>query len=231
MQGKSKRRVRLEDPPDRRRDMTKANAARDEAFRTAPRDSEGRMIPGFRYKQLVDAYEAAGLEPTVIDENHYNLTKPPLFLSRPDKGRKILKMLRKGMPYTTVCRFIGINRKTFIDWMVKGQEGHPHYVDFYEKICKAEAQAEIKRLEQLRLDGRGDWKSSAWQLERRWPEHWARRDAFKAEVQANVEVHVHGKEKLAKQVVDDEASRELARRMIDGQEYGYEDLSTKVPAE
>jgi len=227
MQGKNKRRVRLDDEPrpKRVRDMEPANRARDRAYRDAPRDTEGRMIPGFRYKQLVDAYESAGLEPHVQRVDDVSLTKRPMFISNPEKGKRLIKLLRKGLPYTTCCRLIGISRSTFIEWMVKGREGHPHYVDFYEKICKAEGQAELSRLKELRQDGKGDWKSSAWQLERRWPEHWGRRDAVRAEVVANVEISVKGKEKLAQQVATDEVSRELARRMIDGTEYGYEDLS------
>jgi hypothetical protein len=53
----------------------------------------------------------------------------------------------------------------------------------------------------------------------------ARKDAFRAELQLHTEVTVNTKEGLGKEVANDASSRELARRMIDGTTYGYEDIT------
>jgi hypothetical protein len=109
--------------------------------------------------------------------------------------------------------------------MTKGRDGIDPYKGLFERVCRAEAKAEMDNLVELKRHQKNEWKVSAWLLERRWPEHWARRDAFKAEIAVNAEVTLKGKEQLAKRVVTDEASRELARRLIDGDEFGYEEVS------
>lgn len=216
-----KRRVRLDKDYRPGQSMVAVNAARDEAYKNAPRDENGRMIPGFRYKEVLSAYEEAGLEANVMGGETSITTRPPLFVAQPRKGKQLVKLIREGYPYTTVCRAIGISRPTFMTWMAKGRDGIDPYRALFVKVCKAEAKAEMNDLKHLREHQKSEWKVSAWLLERRWPEHWARRDAFKAEVQSTIEITLKGKEKLAREVVNDEASRELARRMIDGDEFGY----------
>jgi transposase len=202
--------------------MDALHAGRDKALAVAPRLDDGRVVPGYRYKEILNAYEEAGLKPREITAEPTHQTRPPMFAADPRLAKKIVKYIRAGYPYTTVCRAVGVSRETFLQWLQRGKDGHPVYQAFYERVCRAEAKAEMDVLESLSQHQKDEWKVSAWKLERRWPEHWGRRDAFRAETQANINVTVTSKEGLGKEVANDVTSRELARRMIDGNEYGYE---------
>jgi hypothetical protein len=152
--------------------MEAVHKGRDESFRNAPRLDDGRIVPGYRYKEILNAYEEAGLKPRVITGEITHQTRPPMFASDPKIGKKIIKFIRAGYPYTTVCRAVGVSRETFLQWLQRGKDGHPVYAEFYARVQRAEAKAEIGILENLRAHEKDEWKVSAWQFERRWPEHW-----------------------------------------------------------
>lgn len=189
---------------------------RDESYKNAPRMDNGRIIQGYRYKELLEGYRENGLSPTVIN-GQPNPAKPPAFVLQPALERRLVRLIRKGYPYTTVCRACGITPKTFKDWLEKGKTGFSKdYARIYRKIAKAEAFAEMRTLKVLRMHEKADWRVSAWQLERRWPENWSKKDRMVAEMHVNAVVNVDSKETLGKTVIQDEAARELARRLIDG---------------
>lgn len=190
---------------------------RDESRRKAPRRENGKIIQGYRYKELLEGYRENGLSPTVIN-GQGNPARPPSFVLQPALEKRIVRLIRKGYPYTTVCRSCGVTPKTFKDWLEKGKTGYSKdYVRIYRKIARAEAYAEMRTLKVLRKHEKADWRVSAWQLERRWPEHWSKKDRMVAEMHVNAVVNVDSKESLGKTVVQDEAARELARRLIDGE--------------
>ncbi len=47
---------------------------------------------------------------------------------------------------------------------------------FDEKIRQAESHHELKQLQNIHLAAEKHWQASAWMLERKYPEHYARRD-------------------------------------------------------
>lgn len=199
--------------------------ARDKSFKGAPRSKSGRITPGYKYKQLLEGYRENGIEPTIIEAN--SISKKPAFVVQPSLGKRIAKLIRKGYPYTTVCRYCGITPKTFKDWLEKGRAGYnADYIDFYESIAKAEAFAEMRIVKKLQTHENSDWRVSAWQLERRWPEHWSKKDRVVAETHVNATINVDSKESLGKKVIEDGTARELARRLIDGSD----DFSRSLPA-
>ena len=203
--------------------MKALHAGRDKAFKEAPRLENGKIVPAFKYKALIDSYKRHGVKPKKL-LNHY--ASKPLFLREPKKGNRIIKFIRMGYPYTTVCRAVGINRDTFIRWLTLGQSNaSKEYAKFYRRVCKAEAQAEMNDLKKLSEHQKFDWRASAWKLERRWPEHWAKRDAIRAELKINGQVNVTHKHELSQKVAQDPAALELARKMIDGTEFGYDEVA------
>ena len=202
--------------------MIAMHKARDKAFKEAPRLESGKVVPGFRYKALIDAYKRHGVKPKPGVKHSVR----PLFITQPKIGKQIIKFIGMGYPYTTVCRAVGIGKGTFIRWLTLGQtNANKEYVKFYRKICKAEAKSEMENLEYIKGHRQYDWRSAAWVLERRWPEHWARRDAIKAELKVLGQINVTHKHELSLKVAQDPAALELARKMIDGNEYGYSEVT------
>jgi len=202
--------------------MKALNAGRDKAYAEAPRLENGKIKPGFKYKALIDSYERHGVKPKKV-LNVY--ASKPLFVREPKLGNKIIRFLRMGYPYTTVCRAVGIDSSTLKRWMSLGaSNASPEYAKYFRRICKAEATAEMNDLKKLSEHQKYDWRASAWKLERRWPEHWAKKDALKAELKVNGQISVTHKHELSQKVAQDPAALELARKMIDGDEYGYNEV-------
>ena len=202
--------------------MKALHAGRDKAFKEAPRLESGKIVPAFRYKKVIDAYKRHGVKP----KSGFKAHSRPLFVKEPKIGKQIIKFIGMGYPYTTVCRAVGVSRDAFMKWLTLGQSNATkEYASFYRKVCRAEAKAEIDNLEELKKHQKYDWRSSAWMLERRWPEHWARRDAEKASLKVNGQITVTHKHELSKKVASDPAALELARKMIDGNEFGYDEVA------
>lgn len=216
---KTKKRVRLRTggTPE---SIKARDAARDKSFKEAPRSKRGRILPGYAYKGLLDGYRETGREPKVIAPN--DMSRPPMFVMQPSLGKRIIRLIKKGYPFTTVCRYCGVTPKTFKDWLERGKAGQSRdYIKFYENVARAEAYAEMRILRKLQGHENADWRVSAWQLERRWPEHWSKKDRITAEMHVNATVNVDSKENLGRSVVQDDAARELARRLIDGSDFSY----------
>ena len=197
---------------------------RDESHRKAPRTGLGKgfRVPGHAVKKLLEVHETspyARSHKMPMPENVRDVTRrAPLFIMRPLLADKMIELIEEGYPLGTVCRFVGIRYETFKKWLAIGQEGlNPLYAQFHERVAKADAKAEMNKYDKLIPHERKDWKAIAWQLERRWPEHWARRDAAKLDVTLSGTT-ASQKESLAKSVIDDPKVRELTRQVIQGVE-------------
>lgn len=211
------------------RDMTKLNEARDRSYAEAPRAGrgKGKIVPGYSYKRLLEIHaESEYVNPPrvrKIEHDPVENKRIPLFMRHPEVADKIVDLIEQGVPYTTVCGALGISPDQFKKWLKIGKTGtNPHYTDFYHKIAKAEANAEILLLNELKRIGGEDWKSRAWTLERRWPEHWARRDRIEAEIGLKHDITVTKKEELAEKILRDPDALGLARKLIEGEEFGYQ---------
>lgn len=225
---KAKRRVRLGER-DSRKAVEAMAKARDESYKKAPRTARGKILNGYSYKAVLEGYRENGLKPTVIGPGS---NVKPAFVVQPSLAKRIVRLIRKGYPYTTVCRYCGITPKTFRDWLDRGRDGFSiEYVEFYEAVAKAEGYAEMRTLNKLKQHENADWRVSAWQLERRWPEHWSKKDRMVAEMHVNATVNVDSKESLGQKVATDDAARELARKLIDGEAFNYTALPSPEPKE
>ena len=95
-----------------------------------------------------------------------------------NKARKdaIIKSIKLGATYEIAAESAGIKRSTLYNWLKKGeQENKGNFYTFLDAFKKAEAEAAISALTTINnasLDG--DWKASAFLLERR---HGYKRDS------------------------------------------------------
>lgn len=217
----AKKRVRLKEP---QKDIDYLHKARDRSYKEARKKNGGKIKQGYAFKSLLEDGMIEGRQPTIVKPRD-PMARDPMFVVQPSLGKRIFKLIRRGYPYTTVCRYVGITPKTLKDWLEKGRDGvSEDYAEFYRRFCKAEAAGEMNIYETLRKHEREDWRVSAWQLERRWPENWSKKDRSIAEMQVTATVNVNSKETLGITVVNDSEARELARKLIDGNEFGYNRL-------
>lgn len=91
---------------------------------------------------------------------------------------KIVEGVLKGNYVSTVCQSVGINRSTYYDWKKKGKQGIEPYKQFYDRVTEAEAQAEMDILNVIYTNAidEGNWVSSAWILERKYPDRFGKRE-------------------------------------------------------
>ena len=95
-----------------------------------------------------------------------------------ERCEKICDGVLKGNYITTVCRSVGITNATYHNWKKKGKEGIEPYKTFYEKVTECEAKAEMDILNVIYTNAidQGNWLSSAWILERKYPQRFGKRE-------------------------------------------------------
>ena len=90
---------------------------------------------------------------------------------------RICDGLRKGNYVTTCCRANGISAATFYNWKRWGEEGKEPYATFLDKVEEAEAEGEMLHVEVIHDQSlSGNWLSSAWLLERKYPQRFGKRE-------------------------------------------------------
>lgn len=102
----------------------------------------------------------------------------------PDRLEKILEALREGNYRDSAAEAAGISYQTFRNWEKRGEaEKSGRFWTFLEAIRKAEAEGELHNLKIITNAAEdGDWRAAAWQLERKNPAKWGRKDAKKVEM-------------------------------------------------
>jgi hypothetical protein len=108
----------------------------------------------------------------------------------------IVSALERGAYRSEAAAAAGLHRGTIASWVERGeadleQEQRTEFADFAVAATRAEAQAELAALNEVRREGSfGDWRAAAWFLERRHPSRWRRRDTIdhSGEVRRTVEV-------------------------------------------
>ena len=115
---------------------------------------------------------------------------------------RILDAVLEGAPMATAAQAVGVSRSTLYRWLERGDhaeaqalehfdsddtpgrdELYQHldpalwpYLDFRDVLKSAEAFAELELLRLTRYGGPQPWTAYMTILERRWAEHWRRRD-------------------------------------------------------
>jgi hypothetical protein len=103
-------------------------------------------------------------------------------MARPTKltteiQERIVKALQLGVSYEHAAHYGGISYRTLSRWMETGQkEEDSEYGDFYCAVRKARSDMIIGCLLKIeQAANKGDWKASAWKLERMYPKLYGRR--------------------------------------------------------
>lgn len=92
------------------------------------------------------------------------------------RARRIFDAVEAGATRRAAAEAAGISRSTLQEWIARGKQGDMVYVDFADRIKKAEAVAENEMVGVVRdAAKKGTWQAAAWWLERRRPKTYALR--------------------------------------------------------
>lgn len=104
----------------------------------------------------------------------------------PEVIEELSTQIGRGLTYALACKRAGITYQTFRRWRA-GRFPKTTPVELQEQFClalkRAEAQLIYELLCTIRAHGfadlPGDWRTAAWFLERRYPQHFGRRRSQK----------------------------------------------------
>lgn len=90
-------------------------------------------------------------------------------------GDKVIEAVAAGLSLVEAALYAGIGKTTLYDWLKRAEDDDPTldqgYVAFAEAVKQAEGQAAFFAMKCVQM-GTEKWQSSAWQLERRYPERY-----------------------------------------------------------
>ncbi len=107
----------------------------------------------------------------------------------PKKIQALVEAIETGLSIESACKLVGIHRSTFYEWRERPE--------ISSQIDRALAVAEAALLGSIREAGRGDWRASAWILERRYPESWSRRDTSRVEATGHLALILRNLDQLS----------------------------------
>lgn len=105
-------------------------------------------------------------------------------LENPQIHEELINMIHIGVPVRHACQAVGINEKTFYNWLSRGMterdrlntienaKPNPTEVVFYEflqAVERARAEAVAKKVAVITKSSASDWRAAAWWLERQSP--------------------------------------------------------------
>ena len=103
----------------------------------------------------------------------------------------ICEGLRKGNYVSTCCRAVGINKSTYYNWKKKGEKGIEPYATFLKKVDEAEAEGEMAMMEIIHDNAvSGNWLSSAWVLERKYPNRFGKRERMELQTDNDFKLEI-----------------------------------------
>lgn len=85
----------------------------------------------------------------------------------------LCKYVSEGAYNYTACEMVGINEASLYRWLGQKDKGGL-FVKLSKSLKKAQGGFEHTHVKQVSLDPQ--WQSSAWILERRFPERWAKKE-------------------------------------------------------
>ena len=106
--------------------------------------------------------------------------------AKPAKGRPsrfdaargvIVRTLRTGASIRLAIGLAGVSKTTYHDWMSQGeQDPGSAFGQFADEVKRAKSHGEFRLVDIIRrAAAKGEWKASAWLLERIFYEHYGRR--------------------------------------------------------
>lgn len=93
----------------------------------------------------------------------------------PELTAQIVERIIDGSPPSIAANLSGISSSTFFSWMAKGRNCEGEFSEFLEAVERAFSQSMALRLGNInRAALKGDWRASAWLLEKMAPEEFGR---------------------------------------------------------
>ena len=92
----------------------------------------------------------------------------------PDTQAKIIEAIKLGSTKTLAASYAGISRRTFYNWMEKGEEQKTGiYRDFLDALDQAEGERVARWLAIINKAAPKSWPAAAWLLERTRPDDYS----------------------------------------------------------
>jgi hypothetical protein len=124
----------------------------------------------------------------------------------PEVQATIVEHVRAGNYRSVAAAAAGVHRNRLAEWEKRGESGEEPYAGFACALQKAEAEAEVELLAEIRAAQSGTpgvsaadlWTTKAWILERRFAARWCARvkqqvaehvDTLTAKLKADPELH------------------------------------------
>lgn len=80
----------------------------------------------------------------------------------------VLNYVRNGLPIAQACLAAGVSARTFREWKKVSPP-------LSAALKKAESEFELKHIQNINVHASESWQASAWILERKFPERYAKR--------------------------------------------------------
>lgn len=88
-------------------------------------------------------------------------------------SKEAIRLVRSGASNADVIAWLGVADSTFYRWIQQPKTSAEHKLS--EGMKKAETERKLWHLQRIHKAAEdGDWKASAWYLERRYPREYAR---------------------------------------------------------
>ena len=107
------------------------------------------------------------------------MARPTVYTAR--LGREICAQVEGGVTMRVAAQTAGVARSTLYSWLELGREGRAPYAAFRDRLERAQAQCEIRVMQQIVEAAASDWRAGAWWLERRFPKRWGLRQTVRVE--------------------------------------------------
>jgi len=100
--------------------------------------------------------------------------RPPCYTAA--KAARIVKAIRRGLPYKLAAAAGGVSYNTFVRWRNEGikPDSLPHFRQFLNQVREAEGEAAERLVGLIEARAKDTWQAAAWILERRHPDLFSR---------------------------------------------------------
>jgi hypothetical protein len=97
-------------------------------------------------------------------------------LCRPALVERIYSAVREGVTRRAAALACGVSSRTFHNWITRGAAGEQPFLQFVQRIERAEAEWQGELEIQILEAGKRDWRAAAWLLERRCAAEYSTRE-------------------------------------------------------
>lgn len=104
----------------------------------------------------------------------------------------LINLIKKGIPITHACAAVGIDKKTFYNWLQSFPEFHLRVKNAESELIEANINAiraagvrSVKDDKGKIIGVKGDWKANAWIAERRFPKEFGQHQKVEHDIGEN----------------------------------------------